>query len=68
MLQFSVYARYFGSEERADIYSKRIKQLLPGEGEVRLLMVTDRQYGKMEVFVGKKPVEVEKPPEQLLLF
>ena len=36
--------------------------------EVRLLAVTERQFGKMEVYEGKKRAEAEKPPEQLLLF
>ncbi len=68
MLQFSVYARYCGNEERSDALKKRIKSVLPSEGEVRLLAVTERQFGKMDVFYGKKAVETEKPPDQLMLF
>lgn len=68
MLQFSVYARYCQSEERANQYRKRIRQALPPAGEVRLMAITDRQYGKMEVFLGKKRTSTEEPPQQLLLF
>lgn len=67
-LQFSVYARYFSSEEATASYRRRIKENLPDDGQVRLLMVTDHQFGKMENFFGKKPAQTEKPPEQLLLF
>ena len=35
---------------------------------LRLLAVTDRQFGKMEVFCGNLPELPETPPEQLLLF
>lgn len=68
MLQFSVYARYCASEEKNDLLRQRLRRQLPSDGEVRLLSVTDRQFGKMDVFVGKKQCETEKKPEQLMLF
>ena len=67
-LQFSVYARYFGSEEASCVHRRRISGQLPPEGYVRLLTVTDRQFAKMENFHGKKKEDTEDPPEQLLLF
>jgi CRISPR-associated protein Cas2 len=68
MLQFSVYARYFVSEEAATVYRLRIRAALPPEGQVRLLTVTDCQFGRMESYIGKMASPTEKPPEQLLLF
>lgn len=68
MLQYSVYARYFASEEASAAYRQRVRQLLPPEGQVRLLAITDRQFGKMEVFYGKTQQEPEKPLKQMLLF
>jgi len=68
MLQFSIYARYCQSDERAQVFRERIKQMLPGAGEVRLMTVTDRQFGKMQIFRGKKRATVEQPPQQLMLF
>jgi len=68
MLQFSVYARYCGSEERTDLFRKRLRRALPPDGQVRLIAVTDHQFGKMDVFHGKRLHLAEKPPEQLLLF
>ncbi|PJA29390.1 MAG: CRISPR-associated endonuclease Cas2 [candidate division Zixibacteria bacterium CG_4_9_14_3_um_filter_46_8] len=68
MLQFSVYARYSGSEERGDSIIQKVKQQLPPYGQVRLMLVTDHQFGKMEVFNGKKKAKTEEPPAQLLLF
>ncbi len=67
-LQFSVYARFHGSFGKAEATSKRIRQMIPPDGRVRLLIVTDRQFGKMEVFYGKKYVPTEEPPPQLMLF
>ncbi|HWO56299.1 MAG TPA: CRISPR-associated endonuclease Cas2 [bacterium] len=68
MLQFSVYARFCGSEQKADLICSRVRDQLPGDGEVRFLMVTDHQFGKMEVYCGKKRARTEEPPRQLLLF
>jgi CRISPR-associated protein Cas2 len=68
MLQFSVYARYLPSEEAADAHRNTIRSVVPPLGQVRLITVTDLQFGKMEVFYGKKPREPEEIPEQILLF
>ncbi len=68
MLQFSVYARFLASEAAAEPYKRRLETELPDNGEVRLLSITDRQFGKMVIFFGKRRREVEKKPRQLLLF
>ncbi len=68
MLQYSVYARYCASEEASEAHRAHLRQLLPPEGQVRLLTMTDRQFGKMEVFFGKTRQPTEEPVSQLLLF
>jgi len=68
MLQFSVYARYCASEDVARRYRDFIRAVVPPEGYVRVMAVTDRQFGKMESYVGKKRESVAKPPAQLELF
>jgi CRISPR-associated protein Cas2 len=68
MLQFSVYARFCRNEERAKTFRRRIRKEIPPGGSVRVLSVTERQFGKMENYEGKKRIQNEKPPEQLLLF
>lgn len=68
MLQFSVYARYCPSEEASRVHYKRVRTALPPDGQVRLLFVTDRQFGKMEVYFGKKRQQAEDPPAQMMLF
>lgn len=68
MLQFSVYARYIPSEEAAEAHRRIVRQAVPPRGEVRLIAVTDHQFGKMEVFYGRKPRKPERPQDQMLLF
>lgn len=68
MMQFSVYARYFPREEAAETIRKRLRKGIPPAGQVRLMLVTDKQFGKMEIFYGKKRADAESPPDQLQLF
>ncbi len=68
MLQYSVYARYCPSEDSADTHRGRIRAFLPDDGYVRVLAVTDRQFGKMENYIGKTSGTAERPPAQLQLF
>lgn len=67
-MQYSVYARYCPSEEASEVHRETVRAGLLDEGQVRLLAVTDRQFGKMENFIGKKHKSAEEPPRQLMLF
>ena len=67
-LQWSVYAVHCSGEEQALTRRNQIRQGLPPHGHVRMLSVTDRQFGRMHVFVGKKRVPPESEPDQMLLF
>ena len=45
-----------------------IKDHLPLDGEVRVMKITDKQFGRIEIFFGKLSQPVENPPEQLEFF
>ena len=68
MFQFSMYVRHSASSENADVHKKRVKGLLPEHGKVGILQITDKQFGQIELFYGKKPQELPDVPQQLLLF
>lgn len=68
MLQLSVYARHCPSEEASEPIRATIRKEIPSDGRVRLLLVTDRQFGKMEVYSGQKRQPTEDPPQQIMLF
>ena len=68
MLQYSVHAHYAASEESDETLRKKVQAALPPHGQVRLISLTDRQFEKMEVYVGKKRRRVEDPPQQMMLF
>ncbi len=68
MLQFSVYARYCSSEESAGAIRTDVRAVLPPKGQVRLMAVTDHQFGRMEVWYGRKRTPAEEPARQFMLF
>ncbi len=68
MMQYSVYMRHCASDENAQVHAKRIKSNLPADGEVRIIKITDKQFGRIEVYYGKKTRNIEQAPEQLSLF
>lgn len=67
MMQYSVYYRHCASDENATVHFNRVKAFLPPEGEVRLIRITDKQYGKIQVYYGKKRKPTEAAPTQLQL-
>ena len=67
-LQYSVYARHIPSEDADRAYRRRIRAELPPEGQIRLISITDRQFGKMDIFYGKKREPVEDVPPQMQLY
>lgn len=68
MFQFSIYMRFCPSRENARVHTQRTKLNLPKNGHVGILNITDKQFGMMELFIGQKEVETEKPAQQLELF
>ena len=68
MMQYSIYMRHSSSNENAVVHAKRVKQHLPDDGEVRIIRITDQQFGKIEVFYGKKRQKTTEAPLQLQFF
>lgn len=67
MLQLSVYSRICKGNDDVEKHAKRLKSLIPKEGSVRLLTVTEKQYASMEILVGTLKKEEEIGDLQLVL-
>lgn len=68
MLQYSVYVRIAGSRDDAKRMIVRVKQNLPPAGQVRALLVTEKQYASMQILLGKPTVaEQEVKCEELVV-
>lgn len=68
MMQYSVYVRHCASSESADVHTKRVKSVMPQNGQVSILRVTDKQFGNMEVYISAKEAKKLQEPLQLELF
>lgn len=51
-VQLSVYARVCRGPENVETHIRRLQKNLPPHGCVRLLQVTEKQYGRMRLLVG----------------
>jgi len=68
MMQYSVYMRHSSSDENAHVHTIRVKAQLPDDGEVRIIKITDKQFGRIDVFYGNKRKAIEEAPIQLQFF
>lgn len=68
MFQFSIYIRNCPSVENTQVHINRVKNILPPYGKVGIIRVTDKQFGEMELFIGKKSAELPPIEQQLELF
>lgn len=68
MFQFSIYVRHCASSENAEVHVKRVKSILPEYGQIGILCITDKQFGSIELYYGKKVQDVSAPGQQLELF
>lgn len=68
MMQFSVYIRHCASRESALVHTKRVELFVPELGQVSIVSITDKQYGNIINFWGKKEKPMPEGPRQLELF
>jgi len=69
MLQFSVYSRICKGLDGVEKHLSRLEYGVPKKGSVRSLLVTDRQYGAMNILCGKKTAQERKiSNDQLIIF
>lgn len=68
MFQFSSYVRHNPSKEAAEVQRQKIKKILPEEGLVGIIEITDKQFEKIEIFNCRKPTPKPTTPVQLELF
>ena len=68
MAQYSVYMKFCGQRDSADALAHRVERRIPRQGRVSILTVTDRQYGRMKLFLGGARQRRAVDRRQLVLF
>ncbi len=51
-MQFSVYCKLFGNRDAAVKHINVLKQNLPLDGQIRTMLVTEKQYSRIAILVG----------------
>lgn len=52
MMQYSVYCKLFANREAAVKHMNILQRNVPKKGQIRVLLVTEKQYAKIEIIVG----------------
>lgn len=68
MFQFSIYLRHCPSRENAEVHIRRVKRMLPEKGHIGIMCITDKQFGDMEIFFGRKEGIKQSGSQQLEMF
>lgn len=60
MLQYSVYSKILNNRDAATQHIDVVKKNCPNEGQVRLLMLTEKQYARMIIVIGGRSITEQK--------
>lgn len=52
MMQWSIYYRLVNGSDMAKKYEQRVNDFLPPSGQVRLLVLTEKQFSSMHIILG----------------
>lgn len=59
MLQYSIYIKSVINQDAAKTAVSTVKRMLPSEGHVRALTITEKQYEKMHILLGQESQNIE---------
>lgn len=68
MLQFSVYERITRNHDDCDKYIAMIEKNKPPKGDIRCLMVTEKQYESIKLIIGSNEGKDDYSDEDFLEF
>ncbi len=68
LFQFSMYVRHCPTRENAQVHIQRVKNILPPKGKVAIMTITDKQFGRMELYRSRNEESLPPVVQQLELF
>ncbi|BAG13707.1 hypothetical protein AGMMS5026_10540 [Endomicrobiia bacterium] len=68
MLQYSVYCRICRGMDSSEKHIRRLMMRTPMEGNIRVLEITEKQYERMKIILGKKQLAEQIDSRQLVFF
>lgn len=67
MFQFSVYVRHCSSVQNAEVHYRRVEAIIPPQGHVSIMMLTDKQFAMIRNYHGSERTMPESY-DQLCMF
>ncbi len=67
MMQESVYSKLALNATAAEFVMRKVRANKPPAGLVQMLMVTEKQFSKIEYVIGSKNKEIIDSPERLVV-
>lgn len=67
MLQYSIYCKVLFNREQGVHIKESIKKNVPQRGNVRIMMITEKQFSKMEVIIGGISNQEETVKDEALI-
>jgi len=52
MIQYSIYTKILANRDSSESEKQFIKKIVPENGNIRIMVVTEKQYAKMEIIIG----------------
>ncbi len=67
MLQYSIYCRLCNGLDNIEQHTNRLEKAIPPEGSIRSLILTDKQFCRMKLWVGEHTDREKKVTSQQLI-
>lgn len=52
MLQYSVYVKIYANRDAAEADKNMVRRISPEQGNIRVMIITEKQFSKMEIIIG----------------
>lgn len=60
MMQYSIYCKIFNNRDACVKHIPILKRYVPKKGQIRIMMITEKQYANIEIIVGGASNQEEK--------
>lgn len=67
MEQYSIYSKLVLNHSVASSYQKQLKANLPPQGNIQMLIITEKQYADIVVLRGEKQTNIESSTERKVI-
>lgn len=67
MLQESVYSKLVLNSQQAELLLNRIKDVAPKKGIIQALLITEKQYAKIEYIIGSNNSNIINSEDRLII-